>query len=203
MITTVKPGAVDWTGDNPFIYLKTDPAGDWSTLAVYFRIALSPYGVGQAMLVLESPYQPEHTDARRLVLTDNPTMTRYLLDHFVKKFGLFRPCTALLDSVRIVDGAQCPSAMASRSVAISPGSRSWRAEMLILIVRGPPEWLPSRAALRHAVRITQLPRGTICPVRSAASMKKPGASSPTPGRSHRTSASTPAISLVAKSMMGW
>ena len=106
MITTVKPGAVDWTGDNPFIYLKTDPAGDWSTLAVYFRIALSPYGVGQAMLVLESPYQPEHADARRLVLTDNPSMTRYLLDNFVKKFGLFRPCTALLDSVRIVDGAQ-------------------------------------------------------------------------------------------------
>lgn len=106
MITTVKPGAVDWTGDNPFIYLKTDPAGDWSTLAVYFRIALSPYGVGQAMLVLESPYQPERTDARRLVLTDNPSMTRYLLDNFVKKFGLFRPCTALLDSVRIVDGAQ-------------------------------------------------------------------------------------------------
>ena len=106
MITTVKPGAVDWTGDNPFIYLKTDPAGDWSALAVYFRIALSPYGVGQAMLVLEAPYQPEQDNARRLVLTDNLAMSRYLLSDFVKQFGLFRPCAVLLDDVRIVDGAK-------------------------------------------------------------------------------------------------
>ncbi|HOE41013.1 MAG TPA: NAD-dependent dehydratase [Rhodoferax sp.] len=102
MITTVKPGAVDWTGDNPFIYLKTDPNGDWSTLALYFRIALSPYGVGQAMMVLEAPYQPARLEARRLVLTDNPEMTRYLLNGFVKHFGLFRPCTDLLDDIRIV-----------------------------------------------------------------------------------------------------
>ncbi|WP_341648195.1 hypothetical protein [Thauera humireducens] len=106
MITTVKPGAVDWTGDNPFIYLKTDPEGDWSALALYFRIALSPHGVGQAMLVLEAPYQPEYPKARRLMLTDNPVMARYLVDDFVKHFGLFRPCTALLDSVSIVGGAQ-------------------------------------------------------------------------------------------------
>lgn len=106
MITTVKPGAVDWTGDNPFIYLKTDPEGDWSALALYFRIALSPHGVGQAMLVLEAPYQPENRQARRLMLTDNPVMARYLLDDFVKHFGLFRPCAALLDQVRIVGGAE-------------------------------------------------------------------------------------------------
>lgn len=106
MITTVRPGAVDWTGDNPFIYLKTDPAGDWSALALYFRIALSPFGVGQAMLVLEAPYQPAQAGARRLVLTDNPAMTRYVLDGFVKRFALFRPCADLLDSVRVVDGAQ-------------------------------------------------------------------------------------------------
>lgn len=106
MITTVKPGAVDWTGDNPFIYLKTDPAADWSALALYFRIALSPHGAGQAMLVLEAPYRPGQAGARRLVLTDNPAMSRYLLDGFVKRFALFRPCAALLERVRIVDGAR-------------------------------------------------------------------------------------------------
>lgn len=105
MITTVRPGAVDWTGDNPFIYLKTDPAGDWSSLALYFHVTLSPYGVGQAMLVLEAPYQSDQAGARRLVLTDNVAMTRYLLDGFVKHFALFRPCTALLDSVRVVGEA--------------------------------------------------------------------------------------------------
>lgn len=103
MITTVRPGAVDWTGDNPFIYLKTDPAGDWSALALYFRIGLSPHGVGQAMLVLEAPYEPERTDANRFVLTDNLHMTRYLIESFVKRFGLFRPCSQLLSDLRIVD----------------------------------------------------------------------------------------------------
>lgn len=106
MISTVKPGNVDWTGDNPFIYLKTDPSGDWSSLALYFRIALSPHGVGQVMLVLQAPYQPEQADAQRLVLTDNPTMARYLIDGFVKRFALFRPCTDLLNRVRIVGDAR-------------------------------------------------------------------------------------------------
>lgn len=105
MITTVRPGSVDWTGDNPFIYLKTDPAGDWSTLALYFRIASSSHGVGQAMLVLEAPYQPEQTQARRWLLTDNEALSRYLVNGFVKHFALFRPCTALLDSVRVVSQA--------------------------------------------------------------------------------------------------
>ncbi|RRD57538.1 NAD-dependent dehydratase [Comamonadaceae bacterium OH2545_COT-014] len=105
-MTNTRPGAVDWTGDNPFVYLKTDPAGDWSALALYFRIAMSPHGAGQAMLVLEAPYQAEQAQARRLMLTDNPAMARYLLDGFVKHFALFRPCTALLNGMRIVGQAQ-------------------------------------------------------------------------------------------------
>lgn len=105
MKTTVRPGPVDWTGDNPFIYLKTDPAGDWSTLALYFRIALSAHGVGQAILVLEDPYQQAPKGAaepHRLMLTDNPALARYLVDGFVKHFALFRPSTDLLDRLRVV-----------------------------------------------------------------------------------------------------
>jgi hypothetical protein len=101
MINTVRPGSVDWTGDNPFIYLKTDPAGDWSALALYFRIAQSAHGVGQAMLLLEAPYEQESKNARRWLLTDNPPLSKYLIDGFVKHFALFRPCGALLDSVRV------------------------------------------------------------------------------------------------------
>jgi hypothetical protein len=105
VINTVRPGAVDWTGDNPFIYLKTDKAGDYSCLALYFRVAVSEHGPGQAMLVLESPYEAHHDRARRACLTNNLPMARYLIDGFVKRFALFRPCAALLDGMTITPGA--------------------------------------------------------------------------------------------------
>jgi hypothetical protein len=107
MLKTVRPGAVDWTGDNPFIYLKEDAfASEWSSLSLYFRIALSPHGHGRAIVVLEQPYVVDAPNATRLCVTDNAPLARYLLGHFVKKFGLFRPCAALIDALPIVDGAR-------------------------------------------------------------------------------------------------
>ncbi len=105
MISSVRAGAVDWTGDNPFIYLKTDVAGDYSCLALYFRISMSEHGPGQAMLVLELPYEAERQSARRVCLTNNVPLARYLIDGFVKKFALFRPCAALLDQLTITANA--------------------------------------------------------------------------------------------------
>jgi len=105
MLETVRQGEVDWTGDNPFIYLKEDPAGDWTSLSLYFRIALSPLGRGQAILVLEKPYEAQAAGATRICMTDNAPLARFLIDGFVKKFGLFRPCGALLDRMDIVEGA--------------------------------------------------------------------------------------------------
>lgn len=55
MPPTVLPGAVDWTGDNPFVYLKTDPAGDWSSLSLFFRITTSGHGTGHLILVVTDP----------------------------------------------------------------------------------------------------------------------------------------------------
>ncbi len=107
MQDTVRPGDVDWTGDNPFIYLKHDPAAaEWSSLSLYFRVAVSPHGNGHAMLVLERPYEPAASQVTRVCLTDNAPLARYLLEDFVKKFGLFRPCAALIDRLEIVDGAR-------------------------------------------------------------------------------------------------
>jgi hypothetical protein len=64
-MTGIKTGTLDWTGDNPFIYLKTDPEQDWSSLSLYFRIASSAYGSGQAILVLDKPYEDgQDSDAR-------------------------------------------------------------------------------------------------------------------------------------------
>ena len=49
------PGTVDWTGENPGMYLKADPAGDWISLLCFFRITWSPHGPGHALVALEDP----------------------------------------------------------------------------------------------------------------------------------------------------
>ena len=67
-MTGIKTGTLEWTGDNPFIYLKTDPEQDWSSLSLYFRIASSEYGSGQAILVLENPYEQGTSDDLRVLI---------------------------------------------------------------------------------------------------------------------------------------
>jgi hypothetical protein len=98
----VRTGKVDWTGDNPPIYLKTDPNGEWSTLALFFRVNGSDLGRGHMILVLEDPYGRGIADPVRLCCTDNAPLARYLLDDFVRKFGLFRPAQAAIDALEIV-----------------------------------------------------------------------------------------------------
>ena len=51
----VRTGNVDWTGENPGMLLKTDPAGDWSVLMLFFRIVWSPVGPGNILLLYEAP----------------------------------------------------------------------------------------------------------------------------------------------------
>lgn len=103
-MSSIKPGKVDWTGDNPFIYLKKDPAGEWTTLALYFRIATSDYGRGHTILLLDNPYEKEDASAPRLVLTDNVELSKYLIDNFVRYFALFRKAVGL-DSVKFINDA--------------------------------------------------------------------------------------------------
>lgn len=94
-MTGIKTGTLDWTGDNPFIYLKTDPEQDWSSLSLYFRIASSAYGSGQAILVLDKPYEDGQDSDARLLITDNQPLAEYLVQDFVRHFGLFRKAVAL------------------------------------------------------------------------------------------------------------
>ncbi len=94
-MTGIKTGTLDWTGDNPFIYLKTDPEQDWSSLSLYFRIASSAYGSGQAILVLDKPYEDGQESDARLLITDNQPLAEYLVQDFVRYFGLFRKAVAL------------------------------------------------------------------------------------------------------------
>ena len=100
-MTGIKTGTLDWTGDNPFIYLKTDAEQDWSSLSLYFRIASSDFGSGQAILVLDNPYEVGNGTETRLMVTDNQPLAEYLLAEFVRHFGLFRKAVAL-DHLKIV-----------------------------------------------------------------------------------------------------
>lgn len=89
--TPVNRGRVDWTGDNPGIYLKTDPDGDWTALAVSFRVTLSPHGRGHAMLALGEPDEAKgYPEAPNLCITDNAPLLRYLIEGYVSKFPTFR-----------------------------------------------------------------------------------------------------------------
>ena len=45
----IHPGKVDWTGDNPGIYLKDHQDGTWTSLATFFRIFYSPHGMGHGV----------------------------------------------------------------------------------------------------------------------------------------------------------
>ena len=48
-------GNVEWSGENPGISLKDNPDGPWTNLASFFRVVLSPYGRGHALVLLQSP----------------------------------------------------------------------------------------------------------------------------------------------------
>lgn len=92
----INPGHVDWSGENPGMYLKETADGPFVTLISFFRVVLSPHGRGHAAFLFLDP-QGEGTAADRpnLCVTDNPTLARYLGEHFVKHFSAFRGVKAL------------------------------------------------------------------------------------------------------------
>lgn len=87
----INPGTVDWSGENPGIYLKTDPDGDYTALALFFRVVLSPYGRGHAALVLGSPdTSAGWPDVPNFIVTDNQAMMRWIVDGWVRRMPTFR-----------------------------------------------------------------------------------------------------------------
>ncbi|HYF08054.1 MAG TPA: hypothetical protein VD970_10560 [Acetobacteraceae bacterium] len=81
------PGNVEWSGENPGISLKTDPAGPFTALASFFRVVLSPHGRGHALVLLENP---GGASPNNVCLTDNEAMARYLVRDFVSHFGAWK-----------------------------------------------------------------------------------------------------------------
>lgn len=89
--TPINPGRVDWSGENPGIYLRTDPAGDYNAVALFFRVVLSPFGRGHAGLVLGAPDEGRGwPDAPNLILTDNMGLMRWIVDGWVTKMPALR-----------------------------------------------------------------------------------------------------------------
>ena len=88
---SINPGRVDWSGENPGIYLKTDPANEtYDTLALFFRVVLSPYGRGHAALVLGAPDEAKGwPEVPNLIMTDNQRMMRWIVDGWVTKMPTF------------------------------------------------------------------------------------------------------------------
>lgn len=90
--TILFQGQVEWSGENPGISLKEDPAGPFTTLASFFRVVLSPHGRGHALVLLQAP----HTEGSgNLCLTDNEPLARWLVRDYVSHFGAWRGLAGL------------------------------------------------------------------------------------------------------------
>ena len=84
-------GTVDWSGENPGMYLKESQDGPFVGLVSFFRVVLSPHGRGQGVVLLEAPDAASSSpDALNVCVTDNEPLGRYLVENFVSNFGAFR-----------------------------------------------------------------------------------------------------------------
>ena len=86
------PGTVEWSGENPGIYLKeSSDSDDYSTLALFFRVVLSPHGRGHAALVLGAPDVAKGWPVvPNLIMTDNQRLMRWIVEGWVAKMPTFR-----------------------------------------------------------------------------------------------------------------
>ena len=90
----ITPGQVDWTGENPGILLKNDDES-FAAMALFFRVAWSPVGQGQVLLLYGTPGNAEAApDAPNILLSDNDALSDYLLENFIGKLGAFRDSPA-------------------------------------------------------------------------------------------------------------
>ena len=92
----INPGSVDWSGENPGMYLKETPDGPFVTLISFFRVVLSPHGRGHAAFLLLDPHGDGTTPGKANVcVTDNEPLARYLRDEFAIHFAAFKDAKGL------------------------------------------------------------------------------------------------------------
>jgi hypothetical protein len=105
-------GTVEWSGENPGISLKESPDGPFVALASFFRVVLSPYGRGHALVLMQAP---QDAAARtNFVLHDNERLARYLVSDFVAHFGAWKNLPGLQSlSYRALDSVEASGDPAS------------------------------------------------------------------------------------------
>lgn len=91
----VNPNRVDWSGENPGITLKATVDGETTCLVSFFRVVVSPHGVGHAAFILTDPYLKGGGAAVNACFTDNEPLARYLLSDFVQHFGAWKGISAV------------------------------------------------------------------------------------------------------------
>ena len=85
----ITPGRVDWTGENPGIMLKNRD-GSFSAMALFFRVAWSPAGTGELLLLYGSPAKAAGSSELNLLWGDNPDLADYLMREFIGRLAAFR-----------------------------------------------------------------------------------------------------------------
>ncbi len=84
-------GEVDWSGENPGIYLKEDPNGPWTGLMCFYRVVYSPHGMGSGVVVLDEPNVAKgRPDVDNFCICDNQELARYLVANFFSNFAAFK-----------------------------------------------------------------------------------------------------------------
>lgn len=90
-LAPINPGKVDWSGENPGMYLKMEENGPYTTLVSFFRVVYSPQGVGHAVVVLTDPTgKVGGSDQVNACYADNQELAQYLIKNFVAYFAPFK-----------------------------------------------------------------------------------------------------------------
>jgi hypothetical protein len=94
------PGTVEWSGENPGISLKENPDGPFVSVASFFRVVLSPHGVGHALMLMMSPQEAgPPADRGNFCFHDNEKLARWLVSDFVSHFGAWKDTPGLKNLV--------------------------------------------------------------------------------------------------------
>jgi hypothetical protein len=101
-------GTVEWSGENPGIYLKEKPDGLFVSMASFFRVVLSPHGAGHALVLMQSPQESSPPTAKaNYCFHDNEALARYLVADFLSHFGAFKGLPGLGGLIyRRLDGVE-------------------------------------------------------------------------------------------------
>lgn len=154
----IHPGAVDWSGENPGIYLKEDADGPWTGLMCFFRIVCSPHGLGNGIIVLDRPdLEVGLPDADNVCISDNEPLARYLIGDFFSKFASFRvsPGIAAVTHLPLLEVRRDGDTRSTYSEIVRSAEfeivATWRALGAPYAVDMPPESGPTKRHQMYSV----------------------------------------------------